>query len=308
MQLFEIAERVNRLVHKPIQRQTIHAVEADEEAILAFQQSHRSQKKCSACNKAFVNIGRNGKPFAFCDPCHRARRRSQSYQRDPVYNKPPVSRKTGAKCLDCNKEPTRNRNGSFFARCHDCHDKFIQNKFSGRSLQVNAFDDVIGGQAEQIEIDQIEDQVQRSQFLAIDVNAIRKVKRKNRFNPDRYRVKAKVFNKDKSRCLDALLDTGCNTNALSLDACKKLGIDSDIEHKPSLATGVDGHNLKVIGSVDATIHVGKVLYTSSFPVQDKIDGFDVMIGTKFMQSQNLMAKVIDLMKENLGAENVERTN
>jgi len=43
-------------------------------------------------------------------------------------------------------------------------------------------------------------------------------------------------------------------------------------------------------------------------VLEKIDGFDVMIGTKFMQSASLMTKVVDLMKDNLGAENVERTN
>jgi len=161
---------------------------------------------------------------------------------------------------------------------------------------------------EQIAIDEIENEVQKSQFLAINVNAIRKVKKHNKFNPDRYRMKAKVFNSDKTRHLEGLLDTGCNTDAFSLDACKKLGIAENIKRKDSLASGVDGHNLKVIGSVKATVHVGDVPYTSTFPVLDKIEGFDVMIGTKFMQSVNLMTKVVDLMKDNLGCENVERTN
>ena len=175
-------------------------------------------------------------------------------------------------------------------------------------MNVQAFDDVVNGPMEQVAIDQIENEVQRSQFLAIDVNAIRRVKKRNKFNPDRYRMKAKVFNSDKTRHLEGLLDTGCNTDAFSLEACKKLGIADDIKRNESLATGVDGHNLKVIGSVQATVHVGDVPYTSTFPVLDKIEGFDVMIGTKFMQSVNLMTKVVDLMKDNLGADNVERTN
>ena len=66
--------------------------------------------------------------------------------------------------------------------------------------------------------------------------------------------------------------------------------------------------MNVVGSVKATLHVGNVPYTNTFPVLNKIADFDVMIGTRFMQSADLMTKVVDLMKDNLGAENVERTN
>ena len=154
----------------------------------------------------------------------------------------------------------------------------------------------------------MENEIHRSQFLAIDVDSIGKVRKRSKFNPDRYRVKTKVFNRNRSKCLHALLDTGCNTDALSLDACKQLGIANDIVPERSLATGVDGHNLNVVGSVKATFHVGNVPYTNTFPVLNKIADFDVMIGTRFMQSADLMTKVVDLMKDNLGAENVERTN
>jgi len=307
MNLFEIAERVNRLVGSPrnVGQVFTTAVEDQEDEFYAIQQTD-SRPKCTQCKKAFVNITRNGKPFEFCDPCFRSKRRSQPFQRNPIYNRPTVSKKVEGKCLDCNKDATRTRYGAILSRCHDCYQKFIRNRPG--PLNVHAFDQVVSGQMEQVAIDEIENEVQKSQFLAINVDAIRRVKQRNKFNADRYRMKAKVFNSDKSKCLDALLDTGCNTDALSLDACKKLGIDSDIERKPSLATGVDGHNLSVVGAVKATVHVGNVPYTSTFPVLEKIDGFDVMIGTKFMQSASLMTKVVDLMKDNLGAENVERTN
>ena len=121
-------------------------------------------------------------------------------------------------------------------------------------------------------------------------------------------MKAKVFNSDKSKVVSGLIDTGCNTDALSLNACKHLGIENQIQPHHSLATGVDGHNLKVVGSVFATLNIGDVKYTNTFPVLEKIDSFDVMIGTRFMQSTDLMTKVVDLMKDSLGPNNVERVN
>jgi len=161
---------------------------------------------------------------------------------------------------------------------------------------------------EDVQIEDIQNEVEKAQFLAINVDSIRRVKKRFSFNPDRYRLKTKVFSKDKRRTLDGLIDTGCNTDALSLEACQKLGIDRDIKSESRLAAGVDGKPLKIIGTVDATVYVGKVPYTSTFPVLSNISGFDVMIGTKFLNSSHLMAKVVDLMKNNLGSENVEPTN
>jgi len=193
-------------------------------------------------------------------------------------------------------------------RCNDCHSQFRQNTGTNRPLKINAFQDVINEKFQPIDIDDVENEIQRSQFLAIDVNSIRKFQKRSKFNADRYRVKTKVFNKSKTKNLEALLDTGCNTDALSLAACQELGSDGDIQPPKSIATGVDGHNLNVVGTVSTTLHVGNVPYTNTFPVLKNIADFDVMIGTRFMQSTNLMSKVFDLMQDNLGAEHVERTN
>ena len=57
------------------------------------------------------------------------------------------------------------------------HQNFVRSKPSRRPLNVHAFDNVVSGQMEQIEIDEIENEVQKSQFLAINVNAIRKIKK-----------------------------------------------------------------------------------------------------------------------------------
>ena len=319
VQLSEIADRTTKFVCQPGQKQSIHSVDANDK-MNELMESHRqlqddfdnmcaiqqqtSNVKCATCKKNFVNIGRHGKPFENCRDCFI---KSRPHQRDPVYNTSAVTRQNSGKCRDCSNEATRARLGGFLPRCRDCHVKFNQGRNQPR-MNIQAFDDVISQSIHQVGIDQVDDAVQKAQFLAIKVNSIHKVPKKSKFNPDRYRVKTKVFGGNKSTCLQGLIDTGCNTDALSLEACQKLGIQNQIKKVPSVATGVDGNNLTVIGSVDASIQVGNIPYTNTFPVLNKIDQFDVMIGTRFMQSVDLMTKVVDLMKDNLGADNIERTN
>ena len=122
-------------------------------------------------------------------------------------------------------------------------------------------------------------------------------------------MSVKVSNRNKNNPIKGLLDTGCNTEALSLNACRKLGIGHLIDRNVySTAKGVDDRDLGVLGEVKATLHIGDVPYTSSFQVLSDISGYDMMIGTRFMLSNDLMETIFAAAQDKLGKENVIRGN
>ena len=278
----------------------------------------KTSATCGNCNKSHDSKRPNGTPWNYCQECYinvikrkpnqRLSYPRQPHQRQPIYNAPPVSRASSGKCRDCNRPASIGKYGNPMPRCRDCFSKYRSSQVPNGRINISAYHDVINRDTEEIGIDQVENAITRSQILAINVDSIRKVNKLCAFNADRYRMRSKVFNADKTKVVNGLIDTGCNTDALSLDACKSLGIAHLIQSHTAPATGVDGHDLQVIGSVIATLNIGNVRYTNSFPVLDKIDGFEVMIGTRFMQSANLMTKVVDLMKDTLGPDNVEKVN
>ena len=88
-----------------------------------------------------------------------------------------------------------------------------------------------------------------------------------------------------------------------------LGIENLINRNSrSKARGVDDRDLGVIGEVEATLNVGDIPYRSKFQVLDVISGYDMMIGTRFMLSNDLMHKIFEAAQQTLGKNNVTRGN
>ena len=88
-----------------------------------------------------------------------------------------------------------------------------------------------------------------------------------------------------------------------MQACYNLGITHLI--KPGNATVTLADKSKVsVGRVTTTLNVGTVPYHSTFLVLPEIDEYDMMIGTKFLQANQMMGKIRKLMQDTLGAENV----
>ena len=108
--------------------------------------------------------------------------------------------------------------------------------------------------------------------------------------------------------LRGLIDTGANVDALSLAACRKLGIENQIVPINSSATGVDGRPVGTIGMVPATVNVGNIPYTAHFHVFNHIENFDSMIGTKFLLHSNLMQRIYCVMSQGLGDCHLSRGN
>ena len=131
----------------------------------------------------------------------------------------------------------------------------------------------------------------------------------DRFDRKRYRMTVKVTNMYKNNPIRGLFDTGCNTEALSLSACTKLGISHMINRNiRSTARGVDDRDLGVIGEVKTTLHIGNIPYTHSFQVLKDISGYDMMIGTRFMLSNDLMETIYGATQAALGKDNVTQGN
>ena len=154
----------------------------------------------------------------------------------------------------------------------------------------------------------ITNNVIRTQAEAIGAQSIYEVT-DDRFDEKRYRMSVKVTNMYKNNPITGLLDTGCNTEALSESACNRLGITHLINRNVrSTARGVDDRDLGVVGEVKATLYIGDVPYKSSFQVLKDISGYDMMIGTRFMLSNNLMETIYGAAQKTLGKNNVFRGN
>ena len=161
----------------------------------------------------------------------------------------------------------------------------------------------------QIALEDIDNGVVRTQAELLNAQSIYELSQGRNFDEKRYRMSVKVTNQNKKRSIQALFDTGCNTEVLSLKACRALGIEHQINRNlRSKARGVDDRDLGVIGEVEVTLNVGDIPYKSKFQVLDVISGYDMMIGTRFMLSNDLMLRIFQAAQETLGKNNVSRGN
>ena len=156
-------------------------------------------------------------------------------------------------------------------------------------------------------LDQVKVELTKKAALAVDAHEIFEVTKQSFYDPERYRMHVKVTGSNPSKSTRALIDTGANNDVLSLQACYDLGIINQVNGSSENVTLADG-STACVGSVTSTLNIGNVPYTSTFLVMDKIDGYGMMVGTKFMQSKNLMEKVFSIFQETLGHNNVERGN
>ena len=153
----------------------------------------------------------------------------------------------------------------------------------------------------------VENDIVRNTALAVQVDEIFELKGNSNYDPERYRLHVKVTDSDKTRSIRGLIDTGANNEALSLKACWDLGITDKIVNGTETVTLADKSKVTV-GRVTTTLNIGDVPYHSTFLVLPEIDGYGMMVGTKFLQSNQLMGKVMTLMQDTLGADNVAQGN
>ena len=320
-----MAERVDRLV-KPSATDSIHAANSEQykyneilstnrDILDALQnimhQPHNSASSqndktaiCISCKKSHSNTRPSGKLWPkilkiiaknLCLGCFDRTKLSRSipFQNDPLYNKPLKS--ATPYCRDCKTELDYHSRKHGFSKCKRCYSFSRQSKLN--SVQIRS---------KRVDIDQISNDLHRSQAKAIGAEKIFELSSKLNYNPTRYRMIAKITNKIGYPTLEGLIDTGCNVEAMSLDACKKL--HHNIKPSTSTAPSVEGRPIEVIGSIHTTLLIGKVSYESTFQVLRHIEDYDMMIGTRFLQSNDLMPKVVSLMRDALGFEHVKLGN
>ena len=256
---------------------------------------------CKDCGKSHNRYRPDGKPWPYCETCFkkvialRSPQKPAFQQKTQFFAQPTV---TAAVCENCKAPVKSNRNGVPFRKCQTCYLKSVNR--AGKVGDIKHFS--------QIRLDDITNNVIRTQAEAIGAQSIYEIT-DDRFDEKRYRMSVKVTNMYKNNPITGLLDTGCNTEALSESACNRLGIKHLINRNVrSTARGVDDRDLGVIGEVKATLFIGDVPYTSSFQVLKDISGYDMMIGTRFMLSNNLMETIYGAAQKTLGKENVFRGN
>ena len=255
---------------------------------------------CKDCGASHNRFRPDGKPYPYCEPCYqkvaslKAAKKSGSQVKSSFFPQPTV---TAATCQTCNGPVNTNRKGVPFPKCQKCHLKSVNN--AGRVGDIKHFS--------QIRLDDIENTTIRAQAELIGAQCCEVTA--DNFDQKRYRMTVKVTNMYKNNPIRGLFDTGCNTEALSLDACRKLGIAHLINRKVrSTARGVDNRDLGVVGEVSTTLHIGNIPYKHSFQVLKDISGYDMMIGTRFMLSNDLMDTIYGATQDALGKDNVYRGN
>ena len=159
-----------------------------------------------------------------------------------------------------------------------------------------------------IQVSEVDHDTFKKTAEVLNVSQIHEIKRRSHYDPRRYRMFIKVTSPNSNQRVKGLIDTGANIEVLSLDACRRLGIAHRIRKSYHNSTGVDGHQLGVIGEVHATIYVGDVPYTAQFQVLKHISSSDIMIGTRFLLQSNLMEKIYNVVGEGVGARHLSKGN
>ena len=303
--LHKIVSRVDRLVQP-----------SSNGAIPRFSDDRKrsTHNICSICKDEHSNVRDDGTAWPSCESCMYAfQPKTQNVEKFQTYNKPrqssnyqQPSRNTGRKCRDCDAGTEWNRRSSqYFVRCYDCFQKFKQgqrkdnfeqqprrstsNNF-GRNMRPTSYANAAR---------------KRSNFNRNNINEFRT----NRpYDPKCYRVAVRVKNRSKTAEITGLFDTGCNLDVISRKACTELGISHLIKPCRNTASVVDGAQVTITGTVYATVQIGNVPYTSEFSVIEHINGYDMMVGTKFMESSGLLNDIFSATQKKLGTENVTKGN
>ena len=272
------------------QREILAAIYGLQNQVL----THKSSRAvCKKCGMEHDSKSPSGRLWPFCNSCF-SRNRNERKSRN-IFSQPPV---THAVCEDCKSPVQPGPGGRPFKKCSRC---FLKSKSTKSISDIKSYST--------IRLRDIENNVLRKQAELIGSKSICEITESGPYDQKRYRLAIKVTNMKKRGQIKALFDTGCNTEVLTEQACKQLGIthliDRSIRHS---ARGVDNRELGVIGEVKATLHIGDVPYTSRFQVLERISGFDMMIGTKFMVSNNMMESIFGIAQKSLGKDNVQRGN
>ena len=295
--LIKMACRVDRLIKPSPKESTVRIAMAQEQ-------------HCSVCHEEHDHRREDGRLWPACEHCFYAfdkqtRPKSRTYNPPRIPASVPDVSKHG--CVDCNVHTNINpRSNRPFLRCKDCFSKYKprfltgeardarpgRNRPFGRSRGATGFNDY-------------RNQRYNNQRFPKSVNLF---KSRAWFNPKCYRMAAKVQNSAKTAAITALVDTGCNTEVISKDACRELGIAQEIQPRNSYATVVDGNKLNIIGAVSTKVWIGDVEYEGTFSVIDRMAGYDMMVGTSFMKKVGLLDDIFNVAANRLGATNVRKGN
>jgi len=307
--LFDMVESVDRLVQLDSNEcsSAIHELNYQPEnnsknhnenkeilsAIYGLQnQLNATQKNaCVNCGKSHNNTRPSGTLWPYCQPCYEKvfTKRSENKK---IFAQPRVS---AAVCEVCKGPVTNGPSGRPFKKCSNCF-----NRSKTKNFNIKTYSEVL--------LENVDNLLVRQAAEAVGADSICEVSDSNKFDPARYRIRVKVSNSKKNKSVKGLLDSGCNTEALSMAACRKLGISHLIKPTKSSAKGVDDRKLPVVGEVDALLNIGNIAYKNTFQVLKNISGYDMMIGTRFMNSNSLMENIFKATENSLGQENVERGN
>ena len=303
--IHRIASRVDRLI-KP----------CSEGQMSSFQNEKSSTVKhvCQLCNSEHENLRDDGTAWPSCEKCmFTSQSNFYNEHKFGTYNKPRRTNyyrdqqvRQGNKCRHCNNQTNWNyRQKRYFTTCLKC----FQKSKSARGINRN------NTQVRR----SISNNFGRNPGFGTYAGAVRKdLNRPNRsinefrtnrrYDPNCYRVAVRVQNLAKTAEITGLFDTGCNVDVISRKACEELRISHLIKSCNSTATVVDGAPVTITGRVRATVHIGKVPYTSEFSVIEHISQYDMMVGTKFMKSSGLLQDIFSATQNKLGVENVTRGN
>ena len=257
---------------------------------------------CITCNSKHERKRPDGGFWPYCQECF-VQRTQRTYQKDPIYNKPPRTNTTRP-CRTCKKQHSdRNLAGHLFPHCTPCFQASRRASSPRNTYPLSA-----NNRSERIHISEVDDDPLKRTAEVLQVNQIYKLKTRSHYDPKRYRMHVMVSGERSSSRFNGLIDTGANMEVLSLAACTRLGIAHKIRKCHQSTIGVDGFSIGVIGVVHTTIFVGDVPYTANFQVLKHIENFDIMIGTRFLLQSELMEKIYSVVGKGVGIQHLSKGN
>ena len=306
--LHKIVSRVDRLL-KPSGNGAISHFDDDKEAIRPH--------ICQICDSEHDNLRDDGTAWPSCGSCMYANRSSASSGiKQTTYNKPRQStnykpayqQRSSNCCLDCKAETQWNtRSRKYFVRCLECHRRNVQQRRDTRASNYTHTREHVPKFQPRNRPNSYADAAKRTSST-YRRDHINEFKARQPYNPRCYRVAVRVKNRSQTAEVTGLFDTGCNLDVISRKACAELRISHLIKPCRRTASVVDGAPVNITGKVYATVHIGDVPYTSEFSVIEHMAGYDMMVGTKFMETSGLLQAIFSATQQKLGANNVRKGN